>query len=71
MVVGERVIITYDARPLEEVKMYEAEIAKITKIGFKVKNLDKPGLYEDVIFYPYGTAKGWNTLTWRYPCHWV
>ena len=62
---GAHIYLFYDARPLvPNVKAYECEIIKQTKTGFKVKNLDKPGEYEDVVFYPNGTARGWGTLTW-------
>lgn len=62
---GSIIEITYDARPLvENVMKYKAEVIKETKTGFKVKNLDVLGRCEDVIFYPNGTARGWNTLTW-------
>lgn len=44
---------------------YTARVVKQTKIGFKVQNLDWPGLYEDVIFYPDGRAREWHTLRWR------
>jgi len=62
--VGRQVFLFYDARPfMPNVKAYKCEIVKTTKTGFKIKNLDSPGLYEDVIFYGNGTARGWNTLT--------
>jgi len=58
--------ICYDARPIiSEIKKYKAKITKQTKTGFKVENIDAPGLYEDVIFYSNGTARGWKTLTWQ------
>ena len=59
------IYVFYDARPLiPNVKAYRCSVDKYTKTGFKVKNLDKPGEYEDVIFYSDGTARGWGTLTW-------
>jgi len=59
------IYVFYDARPwIRDVRAYRCEFAKQTKTGFKVKNLDEPGEYEDVIFYNNGTARGWNTLTW-------
>lgn len=67
VLVGEKITLVYDARPfVREIKRYEAKISKKTKTGFKVQNLDEPDLYEDVLFYPNGTARGWNTLTWEY-----
>jgi hypothetical protein len=63
---GLPVLIHYDARPLiPTVKHFKAEVVKETKTGFKIKNLDESGLYEDVLFKPGGCAKGWNTLTWE------
>lgn len=64
--IGKAIQITYDARPLIALKKhFKAEVIKETKTGFKVKNLDEPGLYEDVVFRRDGTARGWNTLTWN------
>lgn len=69
MKLGAHIYLFYDVRPfVPNVRAYECEIIKRTKTGFKVKNLDEPGLYEEVIFYPNGTARGWNTLTWH-PTH--
>lgn len=60
------VYVYYDARPLvKEIAIYRCEVVKRTKTGFRIKNLDKPGLYEDVLFLPDGTARGWSTLTWE------
>lgn len=69
--IGTKVTLTYDMRPImpvngSPINHYKAEVIKKLKTGFKVKNLDESGLYEDVIFRPNGTARGWNTLTWDF-----
>ena len=61
------VVLFYDARPIfPMVKAFKCEVAKSLESGFKIKNLDSPGLYEDVILRRDGTTRGWNTLTWQY-----
>ena len=62
---NKQIYVFYDARPLiQSVKAYLCEIIKYTKTGFKIKNIDEPGEYEDVIFKSDGTARGWRTLSW-------
>jgi hypothetical protein len=60
------VYVFYDARPLIlNVAAYKCEIVKYTNTGFRIKNLDAPGKYEDVLYQNDGTARGWKTLTWH------
>ncbi len=61
------VVLFYDARPIfPMVKAFKCEISKSLESGFKIKNIDSPGLYEDIILRRDGTARGWKTITWQY-----
>ena len=65
MQIGDKIYLYYDARQFKHwVQAYKCEVSKILKTGFKVKNLDEPDEYEDVILKTDGTARGWNTITW-------
>lgn len=70
MSLNNKIYVFYDARPfIPNVKAYLCEIDKHLKTGFKVKNIDFPGLYEDVIFKQGGGARGWQTLSWMPTWH--
>ena len=66
MRIGSIIYVFYDCRPWQpHVDAYKCQIVKETKTGYKFKNLDKPGKYEDVILYRNGRARGWDTITWE------
>ena len=62
--IGKEITVIYDPRPFFDKKVFKAEVVKLTKTGFRVRNLEQPGLYEDELFKNDGTVRGWNTLTW-------
>ena len=65
--IGKEIYVFYDARPfVPRVQAYKCQVVKETKTGFKVKNLDNPGEYEDVVYYMNHSARGWSTLTWEF-----
>jgi len=70
-----KIQVTYDARPIKpDVVQYICIVKKYLKSGFKLQCIEDDHEkvekfqenYGDVIFKHDGTARGWNTLTWRY-----
>lgn len=59
-----RIIVFYDGMSMY--KAYMCEIVKTLKSGYKIKNLDEPGLYEDLLFKFDGTTNRNRMLYWEY-----